>query len=41
MGRPLTRAMRTSFQSSSVAFSTTAQPCRNGLSSFSLPKTSR
>ena len=29
IGRPLTRAMLTSFQSSSLVFSTTAHPCRN------------
>ena len=34
MGRPLTSAMRTSFQSSSLAFSTTAQPCNIGWPSF-------
>ena len=34
MGRPLTSAMRTSFQSSSLGFSTMAQPCRIGLPSF-------
>src|SRR4051812_20279031 len=31
IGRPLTRAMVTACQSSSVGFSTTAHPCRYGL----------
>src|SRR5262249_576999 len=41
IGRPLTSAMRTSRQSSSLGFSTTAPPCRNGLSCSPLASTSR